>query len=98
MSMAALFAASAMWVLTPAHAVSNEAQAHGISVRAGHMLIPSGTPGQVSRSIDRAIARKQHAATPGNNDTRVDTRNNAVDAIYRIEPTAAPRKGNRVMT
>ncbi|HTH44361.1 MAG TPA: hypothetical protein VL528_04700 [Oxalicibacterium sp.] len=93
MSLAMLFAAGAMWALMPEQdagisARQSVAQAH--AAHAGHMLIPSGVPDQASRGIDRAIARGQRAEH--------DAAGAATDAVYRIEPATALRKGQRVMT
>lgn len=90
-SMAALFITGAMWSLMPAHDVGQAAPG---ATHAGHMLIPSGVPDQAGRKIDRAIVREKGAATPGERDAP----RTAVDAIYRIERAAGPRRGDRIMT
>jgi hypothetical protein len=93
-AIALVFISGALWALAPCLTVQAHADSGKSTLGSGRMLIPSGVPGQAGRSIDRAIAREKHTATPHKHGAS----GAAADAIYRIEPTAAPRRGDRIMT
>jgi hypothetical protein len=95
-AMAAVFATSALWVMTSGLAPHRHMPVAGQAGSSGHTLIPSGVPDWRASGMDDALARQRHKrATKKSGEQTAPGK--AVDAIYRIAPRSVSHKGHRFM-